>query len=693
MKRIITLLLISISIQVYGQIQPTLPKRSPLPQMVQDSAWTAGQILLPVRNSPSLGNYADRPGQSFSFDKILKQLQIRGVNEWIKFPNTGQVTQQIKDSLLNIYTKIKVDSILNANYYSKTVSDSRFIRNDTTKQTGNFSISGTGRLRGDLYVGSYIDTVIADPPLGVSLPTFMVARNINWSAINFDNIRDLSVVNPIDALTKVNSFDTSLELRGAFDFDHVSGYQERFVHNGTGVIDQMWGFYSRPVLNGPVKYRMGVNIQNPGGTGAVENNYGIYVTNQTKGTAFNWGLYLNTTSNRSYLGGPAGFGTENVAGNRIAIAAGTTIIAPIQFFTGNLISTPKIGALEFNTDRLYFTKTTGITREQLAYVSDVSLKQNLVTLTTTGTGAATFNQTTGVLNIPTPSGGSGTVTSITPGIGFNSPTPITTIGTLNLDTVTAVTGIARKGFVINYANSLDANNVKLTGNQTIAGVKTFNSIVNLESGASFNSGTSARFYNAANTFFTNILPTSITNNRSITLPDASGVIALTSDLINKANLSGGNQFSGTQRHDTGVSLFGFTTDQSGDLIQNAGEVYASGFRAFNASGAIVSVRTEVGAGSQYIQYLQRKAGTIALTTDIPSFENYTASGDGSSTTITIAHGLSGISGTSKVIVQPLNSASAGVIYSSIGTTNISIVYTVAPVLGSSNLNYSILIKP
>lgn len=43
-----------------------------------------------------------------------------------------------------------------------------------------------------------------------------------------------------------------------------------------------------------------------------------------------------------------------------------------------------------------------------------------------------------------------------------------------------------------------------------------------------------------------------------------------------------------------------------------------------------------------------------ITTSANSFANYTASGDGASTAITITHGLSGISGTSKVIVQPLN---------------------------------------
>lgn len=80
-------------------------------------------------------------------------------------------------------------------------------------------------------------------------------------------------------------------------------------------------------------------------------------------------------------------------------------------------------------------------------------------------------------------------------------------------------------------------------------------------------------------------------------------------------------------------------------------------------------------------------------TDLNSFSNYTASGDGASTVITITHGLSGISGTSKVIVQPLNAASSGVMYATISSTQVTINYTVAPVLGTGNLSYSILIKP
>jgi hypothetical protein len=52
------------------------------------------------------------------------------------------------------------------------------------------------------------------------------------------------------------------------------------------------------------------------------------------------------------------------------------------------------------------------------------------TLTTTGTGAATYNSGTGALNIPTPSG-SGTVTSITAGTGLSGGA-ITTSGTISL---------------------------------------------------------------------------------------------------------------------------------------------------------------------------------------------------------------------------------------------------------------------
>lgn len=59
---------------------------------------------------------------------------------------------------------------------------------------------------------------------------------------------------------------------------------------------------------------------------------------------------------------------------KLHIQAGSTSAssAPIKLNSGSLMSSPEVGAIEFNSDRLYFTKTTGATRETIAYLSDVS---------------------------------------------------------------------------------------------------------------------------------------------------------------------------------------------------------------------------------------------------------------------------------------------------------------------------------
>lgn len=50
-------------------------------------------------------------------------------------------------------------------------------------------------------------------------------------------------------------------------------------------------------------------------------------------------------------------------------AAGT---APLKFTSGTLLSTPEAGAVEFNSDTLYFTQTTGPTRKKIAAYDDSS---------------------------------------------------------------------------------------------------------------------------------------------------------------------------------------------------------------------------------------------------------------------------------------------------------------------------------
>ncbi|MBC7564845.1 hypothetical protein H7100_01270 [Candidatus Saccharibacteria bacterium] len=58
----------------------------------------------------------------------------------------------------------------------------------------------------------------------------------------------------------------------------------------------------------------------------------------------------------------------------VTIRPGTTVAltAPLKFLTGPLMTTPEAGAVEFLTDRLYFTQTTSTTRKVIAAYDDTS---------------------------------------------------------------------------------------------------------------------------------------------------------------------------------------------------------------------------------------------------------------------------------------------------------------------------------
>ncbi len=76
----------------------------------------------------------------------------------------------------------------------------------------------------------------------------------------------------------------------------------------------------------------------------------------------------------------------------VTIRAGTTTAAPLTLTSGSLLSTPAIGAIEFNNDTLYFTKTTGATRMQL--VTDTAT-QILTNKTLTTPKISQINDTNG----------------------------------------------------------------------------------------------------------------------------------------------------------------------------------------------------------------------------------------------------------------------------------------------------------
>ncbi len=68
-------------------------------------------------------------------------------------------------------------------------------------------------------------------------------------------------------------------------------------------------------------------------------------------------------------------GTDNAVNGghqNITIRPGTSSAAPLTFSSGTSLSTPQTGAMEFTTDSLFFTITTGTTRKKVAIYDDSS---------------------------------------------------------------------------------------------------------------------------------------------------------------------------------------------------------------------------------------------------------------------------------------------------------------------------------
>lgn len=158
--------------------------------------------------------------------------------------------------------------------------------------------------------------------------------------------------------------------------------------------------------------------------------------------------------------------------------------------------------------------------------------------------------------------------------------------------------------------------------------------------------------------------------KTLALPSTSGTLALISDLAGKANISGGNSFTGVQNFTNGSvqPLSGFSD---------------SGFINTLSAGTLT---TNVST------FLPTDGGQLVNDTYTGKKQVVTASGNGSATTISISHGMTGITSSSWVSAIANNAASSGIQYVTVDASNVNIFYTVAPVSGTNNLLYSIEVK-
>lgn len=125
--------------------------------------------------------------------------------------------------------------------------------------------------------------------------------------------------------------------------------------------------------------------------------------------------------------------------------------------------------------------------------------------------------------------------------------------------------------------------------------------------------------------------------------------------------------------------------------------YLQSFKAgtnIATSGNTISLVTNPSIGAATATTATAKTNTTQVATTAFAAKQFTAtgSGTGSATSITVAHGVSGVTNANSVIVSANNAAASGISYCTLDATNVTIVYAVAPASGTNNLAYSISIK-
>jgi len=179
---------------------------------------------------------------------------------------------------------------------------------DTTKKTlvvhdgstaGGFpQVPSQGSARVD-FGENGITTNSSDPVVNVN-------RNVDDTgyAGNGHCFSDSSTVTR-DGGISYNSFDCRINVAGTENYGHFAPFQNGLVHNSTGTTSILYGYVDAPqVTAGTVSVRYGIKINDvtTSGSGAVTNNYGIWIDEQTASTAQKWGLVQKGASKNLFEG-------------------------------------------------------------------------------------------------------------------------------------------------------------------------------------------------------------------------------------------------------------------------------------------------------------------------------------------------------------------------------------------------------
>lgn len=109
------------------------------------------------------------------------------------------------------------------------------------------------------------------------------------------------------------SYDAAFSTGGTANWNHVYSFQGRPAVGGN--VGTMSTYVSQPSVTGAVTTRHGIHIYEATGAGTIQNNYGIYIEDHTKGALANYGIFADTTA-------PCFLGGDIQGGGRLTMSAG-----------------------------------------------------------------------------------------------------------------------------------------------------------------------------------------------------------------------------------------------------------------------------------------------------------------------------------------------------------------------------------
>lgn len=175
--------------------------------------------------------------------------------------------------------------------------------------------------------------IVGDQPVGVPgavwpLPDSLrdainVSRKLQNTPLNCHAFSDKTVINNGSAVDGYGAFDSTLIIYGPHHQDHAHSYQDRISYQGTGRLDNTFGFLSAPSISGTgtVGDRRGifVNDVSISGGGTLEQQTGVYLEDLKAASGINIAYQTRQTTGYTFYApnaakmfhnGAAGFGYD-----------------------------------------------------------------------------------------------------------------------------------------------------------------------------------------------------------------------------------------------------------------------------------------------------------------------------------------------------------------------------------------------